>query len=316
LSQLNERLGTVLENVPLSKYTTLKIGGPAKYFFDASSSDDITKAVDAAKELGINYMMLGGGSNILVSDSGFDGLVIHATNDNMRIQGQKIYVEAGALNSQVVKETVNAGLTGLEWLATIPGTIGGAVYGNAGCYDHSIKEFISKVDVYRDGQKKRLNKKDCQYSYRESIFKKNKDMILSAEFTLEEGEKAKGQKIVQDLIARRTKTQPKGICAGSTFKNYKFKDEADLVDLKKKVKNIPQEFLKDMIIPAGWLLEQVGAKGMEMGDLQVSEEHANWIMNRGKGRADQFIMLTSELKTKVRDELGIQLHEEIQLVGF
>lgn len=316
LSQLNEKLGTVFENVPFSKQTTLKIGGPAKYFFDAATSDDIIRGIEAARELGIDHLILGGGSNILVSDSGFDGLVIHAKNNNMRIQGQKLYVEAGALNSQVVRETVNAGLSGLEWLATIPGTIGGAVHGNAGCFGNSIKDFISKVDVYREGQKKRLNKKDCQFSYRESLFKKNNDVILSAEFTLNEGNKTRGQGIVKDMIDRRAKTQPKGACAGSTFKNFKFRDDSEIKSLIKAVKEIPEEFLKNKIIPAGWLLDQVGAKGMEMGELQVSEDHANWIINRGKGRADQFVMLASELKTKVRDEFGIQLHEEIQYIGF
>jgi len=316
LSQLNERLGTVLEKVPLAKHTTIKIGGPARYFFEAASSDDIIRAVEAAGDLGLGYLVIGGGSNILVSDSGFDGLVIHAKNNNMRIQGQKIYVEAGALNAQVVREIVNAGLSGLEWLATIPGTVGGAVYGNAGCFGNSIKDFISKVDVYREGQKKRLNKKDCQFSYRESIFKKNNDVILSAEFILFEGSKAEGQKKIKELLERRSLTQPKGASAGSTFKNFKLYDDSELSALKKSVGEIPEEFLKNKIIPAGWLLDRVGAKGMEMGDLVVSDEHANWIINRGKGRADQFLMLVSELKTKVRDELGIQLQEEIQYIGF
>lgn len=301
----------------MSKHTTLRIGGPARFYFDAQTSDDLIRGVEAAKELGLNYYILGGGSNILVADSGFDGLVIHAVNKNLRLQGEKLYVEAGAINAQVVRETVNAGLAGLEWLATIPGTIGGAVYGNAGCFGKSMRDFISKVDVYRGGAKRRLGLKDCQFGYRDSIFKRNDDIILSAELTLAPGNKSAGLKKIEEFMQKRKESQPLGqACAGSTFKNFKFRDEKDIDILKQKAKDIPEEFIQKKYIPAGWLLDKVGARGMEMGDIKVSDQHANWLINQGKGRAEQFIMLTSKLKMLVRDELGIQLEEEIQLVGF
>jgi UDP-N-acetylmuramate dehydrogenase len=317
LSQLTDLLGHVLENEPLSKHTTLRIGGPAKFWFDAKTSDDMIRAVEAAKELGLNFYVLGSGSNVLAADSGFDGLIIHAVNNNLRTQGDKLYVEAGAINAQVVRETAAAGLTGLEWLATIPGTIGGAVYGNAGCFGESIRDYINKVDVYRNGAKKRLEKKDCQFGYRDSIFKRNKDMILSAEFNLKEGSKGPSLKKIEEYAKKRKESQPVGqTCAGSTFKNYKIRHEDDIKKLMQRVKEIPDDFLQKKYLPAGWLLEQVGAKGMEIGDMQVSEDHANWLINRGKAGADDFIMLVSKLKTLVRDELGVQLTEEIQYIGF
>lgn len=314
---MNELPGTVFENEPLSKHTTLCIGGPAKYYYEAVHSDDLISAVEIAKELGLEYVLMGAGSNVLVSDQGFDGLVIHAVNKNMRLQGEKLYVEAGAMNAQVAKETINAGLTGLEWLATIPGTIGGAIYGNAGCFGHSIKDVVTKVDVYRNGAKKRLGKKDCQFGYRDSIFKKSNDIILSAELVLEESTKDAGQSRMGEYMEKRKMSQPLGqLSAGCTFKNFKFNNEKDLEILTQKVKNIPQEFLAKQIIPAGWLIEQVGGKGMEMGDLIVSDTHANYIINKGKARAEEYIILMSKIKMLVRDELGIQLQEEIQLIGF
>lgn len=317
LAKLNELPGTVLENEPLSELTTLRIGGPAKYYYEASYSDDLIRAAETAKELGLEYVLIGAGSNILVSDQGFDGLVIHAVNNNMRLQGEKLYVEAGVMNAQVAKETINAGLTGLEWLATIPGTIGGAIYGNAGCFGHSIKDVVTKVDVYRNGAKKRLGKKECQFGYRDSIFKKSNDIILSAELILKESTKEDGLKRMEEYVMKRKASQPLGqLCAGCTFKNYKFNDEKDIEKLKSKVKDIPKEFLTTRIIPAGWLIEQVDGKGMELGNLIVSDVHANYIINNGKATADEYIMLISKIKMLVRDELGIQLKEEIQLIGF
>lgn len=317
LSKLNDLLGTVLNDEPMSKHTTLKIGGPAVYYYSAGTSDEIIKAIETAGDLGLLYEVIGSGSNLLVSDQGFDGLIIHCNNNNLRIQGEKLYVEAGAMNAQVARETANAGLTGLEWLGTIPGTIGGAIYGNAGCFGHAIKEVITKVDVFRDGAKRRLQKKDCQFGYRESVFKKNNDVILSAELKLKEGNKDAALKQIEEYMTKRRKTQPVGeLSAGSTFKNFRFNNESQIDILKQKVKDIPKEYLKEKIVPAGWLLEQVGAKGMEMGDLQVSDVHANWIINKGKANANDFIMLVSKLKMMVRDELGIQLQEEIQYIGF
>ncbi|MDD4995539.1 MAG: UDP-N-acetylmuramate dehydrogenase [Patescibacteria group bacterium] len=315
-SALTDRLVRVLTDEPLSQHTTLRIGGPAKYFYEANSSEDLIHAVEAAYEVGAKYFVLGGGSNILFSDAGFDGLVIHAMNKNLRTQAEKLYVESGAMNAQVVRETVNAGLTGLEWLATIPGTIGGAIYGNAGCFGGSMKDLISKVDVYSHGEKTRLLKKDCQFMYRDSIFKKTNPLILSAELILKPGNKAESLKKIDEYIKKRAETQPAGSSAGCTFKNFRYNNEADIAILKSKVKDIPADFLSKKLIPAGWLLDQVGARGMEMGGLAVSDKHANFIVNNGKGTADQFMMLTSKLKMLVRDELGIQIQEEIIFAGF
>ncbi|MBU0649166.1 UDP-N-acetylmuramate dehydrogenase [Patescibacteria group bacterium] len=316
LSQLTDSLGPVLENEPLKNHTTLGIGGGARFFYEAAHSDDLIKAVQTAEELNLKYFVLGGGSNVLVSDKGFDGLVIHAQNKNLRLQGEKIYVEAGVPNAEAARETVNAGLTGIEWLATIPGTVGGAIYGNAGCFGKSIKNAVSKVDVYRTGAKKRLLKKDCQFSYRDSMFKRNNDIILSAELALEPGEKQAGLKKIAEFMAQKKETQPLDKrSAGSIFKNYAFHQPQDIESIKAKC-DIPPEFLAAKKIPAGWLLEQVGAKGMKVGDIEISDKHANYFINTGKGTATQFIELLDSVKAKVKDQLGVELHEEIQLIGF
>ena len=316
LGQLNDHLGQVKEKELIKQYTSLKIGGPARYYYEADSSENLIKSVETARELNLAYFILGGGSNILVADSGFNGLVIHAANRNFRLHGEKFYVEAGVFCPEIAKESVNDGFTGLEWMAAIPGTIGGAVYGNAGCFGYSMKDCVSKVDVFRNREKKRLLKKECQFAYRSSIFQRTKDLILSAELTVTPGNKKKSLEKIKQYLEQKKQTQPLGEpSTGSVFKNFKIKNEKDIEILKRHAK-IPEEYIKNGILPAGWLLDQVGAKGMNIGGIEVSDKHANFIINRGSGTADQYIQLMSKLKMLVRDELGIQLVEEIEFIGF
>jgi UDP-N-acetylmuramate dehydrogenase len=183
------------ENIPLAEYTTFKIGGPAKYFLVAKTTDDLIEAVDFTKSKNLPYFILGGGSNLLISDKGFDGLVIKIPNSKFKIQNSKIIAEAGVPLGKLVKCSIDAGLTGLEWAVGIPGTVGGAVKVNAACFGGNMKDLVKKV-------------------------KKIDDIIISVELKLKKGNQEKSKRIIKEFIKKRKQTQPiEYPSAGCIFKN-------------------------------------------------------------------------------------------------
>lgn len=286
----------VKENILLKDYTTFKIGGPAKFLFIAKSTEDIINAIGVAKKSGIPFYLLGSGANVLVSDKGYDGLVIVTKNDAVTIEGDTVYAEAGASIGKLVLTTVNAGLAGIECWAGIPGTVGGSIFGNMGlpaAERGEMSDWIVTVTVLRDGKKIALTNEDCGFSYRHSNFKKGDDVILSATFELEKVNNI--DEIKESMKAYQKKKlgeQPLELpSSGCTFKN-------------------PQGE------KAGRLIDEVGLKGKKIGNAQVSEKHANFINNLGGAIAEEIIMLISLIKQKVRDEKHIQLEEEINYVGF
>lgn len=311
------------KNVILKKYTTADVGGPAKYFYKATSAPKLMKAVEFANKQNLPILILGGGSNLLISDAGFPGVVIK--NEIKGILGFKqiLKVGAGTLLSQLVAVTVRQNLAGLQKLAGIPGTVGGAIRGNSGAYGTSIGNCITRVVVFDPQNKKliSLTKKQCLFTYRNSIFKKNdlKGVSPQASLIILEGHfkftkaignnlKQEAQKILKD---RLSKNYWEGKNPGSFFKNV-------LVDnLSEEIlRLIPKEKQIHGKIPAGFLLESVGAKGMKSGKVEVSSNHANLFINTGDGKASDFIKLASILAKKVKEKYGITLEPEVQLVGI
>lgn len=300
-------------NISLSKYTTFKIGGDAKYFFIANNSDELIKAIADAQKKKLNYVVLGGGSNVLVSDSGFDGLVIINKNDGIEFEKEKVIAGSGTILMNLVHKSIEKGLTGLEWAVGIPGTVGGAVRGNAGAYRGQTSDNVFKVEVLRNGKKIILDKKDCGFGYRQSIFQNNKDLILSVEFKLKAGDKAESQKKIKELLEDRKNKQPLEFpSAGSVFKNVMIDENVNL----NKLRNLPKEYLEYKKIPAAWLIDTLDIKGKTIGGAQISSKHANFIINTGKATADDVIQLISYVKMQVRDKYGIELHEEVEYIGF
>ncbi|MBN1325849.1 UDP-N-acetylmuramate dehydrogenase [Candidatus Falkowbacteria bacterium] len=300
-------------NEPLSKYTTFKIGGDAKYFFIAKSSDELIKAINEAKKKKLNYIILGGGSNILVSDSGFDGLVIINKNDGIKFQKEKVIAGSGTILMNLVHKSIEKGLTGLEWAVGIPGTLGGAVRGNAGAYRGQTSDNVSKVEVLRNDKKIILDKKDCSFGYRQSIFQNNKDLILSVELKLKAGDRAESEKKIEKLLEDRKNKQPLEFpSAGSVFKNVLIDDNVNL----NKLRNLPREYLEYKKIPAAWLIDTLDLKGKTIGGAQVSSKHANFIINLDKATANDVLQLISYIKMKVRDKYNIELMEEVEYIGF
>lgn len=322
IEELRKKFGeNVLANEPLSRHCTFRIGGPAKYFLIAESGEEVTNAVKVAKELGLKFFIFSGGSNILFSDQGFDGLVIKIQNTKYEILDAKIVAEAGVPLARVVEAATENCLTGLEWAAGIPGTVGGAVRGNAGAYGHAIGEMVENVEALEVKSEKlkvkNYRKEDCKFGYRESVFKHNNDIILKVALKLQQGDKGKIKaEVEKNLAARDEKLPLEYPSAGCVLKNVEITDEILKSFRFHSTEEIPEEFIKRKKIPAAWLIERCDLKGKKVGGAKISEKHANFIVNVGKATADNVVALVSLIKMKVRDEFGIQLQEEIEYVGF
>ncbi|KKP71361.1 MAG: UDP-N-acetylenolpyruvoylglucosamine reductase [Candidatus Moranbacteria bacterium GW2011_GWE2_35_2-] len=307
----------IQKDVLLAPYTTFKIGGPARFFVEVKNEEELIEALEYAKENNLEYFILGGGSNILVSDKGFDGMVIKLQDTRYKIQDTNITCGASIAISKLVIESVKNSLTGLEWAMGIPGTVGGAVRGNAGAFGGEIAQNIVSVRAVKifntESKIIKLKKEDCKFSYRNSIFKEDTGwIILSVIMNLKQGNTEVSNTKIKEIVRKRIKKQPKYPSAGSFFKNPFVKNEKIIQEFEKEtgVKN------SDRKIPAGWLIEQVGLKGKKIGGAQVSEKHANFIINTGDATAEDVIILSSLIKQKVRTRFGVQLQEEVQLVGF
>ncbi len=310
----------VKEREALAKHVNIRLGGPADFYFEAKTSDELAQVVEAALADGLSYAVLGGGSNTLPSDEGFRGLVIQASNRGWKIEGARVSAEAGVPSGFLARKTAEAGLTGFEWAVSLPGTIGGAVRGNAGCFGGETKDALVSVETLRvnGGTTERVtyDKEACAFGYRDSVFKRNGEVILSATFTLAPASKETCLTKLEAVLAERKEEQPSNApSAGCMFKNFEFKDESEVSTLKSAAR-VPEAFLAAKRIPAGWLIERSGLKGATIGGAQVSEKHGNFLVNLGNATASDVVQLISRIKMKIRDGYGLQLEEEVQLLGF
>ncbi|MDO8668810.1 MAG: UDP-N-acetylmuramate dehydrogenase [Candidatus Buchananbacteria bacterium] len=307
----------IKEGELLASYTSFKIGGPAKYFCVAESTDDIVSLMGVAHKLKLPYFILGSGTNVLVSDNGFDGLVIKINDNKLKVKDEKMECSSGALLSKVVGQALASGLTGLEWASGIPGTIGGAVCNNAGAYGGDMAGIVDMVEIIRDNKIKKLNNKKCGWAYRSSIFKSadNHDIILSITLNLKRGSKNEIKAKMDEIISQRKQKDDKYPSAGSVFKNIKLAPE-EIKDFVSKYSDLPENFSAYATIPAAWLIEQCNLKGKKIGGAMVSEKHAGRIINAGQATAEDVIILISVIKQKVRSNFNLQLMEEIEYKGF
>lgn len=323
--KIKEEFPGIKENVFLAPYTTFKIGGRARYFFIVKEKKDLIEALQIVKQLKLPFFILGRGSNILVSDEGYRGLVIKCQMSNVKFQKNKIYSEAGTELKNLVRLSLEKSLAGLEWAAGIPGTIGGAIYGDTAAFGFSIADAIKSVEILdsKTLKIKNLSLKDCNFFNKESIFKNNKNLtILSVVLKLKKGNKKEIQKKIKEYLNHRKKTQPLNFSsAGCIFKNIEL---ADLPEYKKchykysdnKSLIIQGEFVPVSAgkIPAGYLIEKCGLKGKKIGGAQISEKHANFIVNLKEARAKDILKLINLIKQKVKRKFGIILKEEIQII--
>jgi UDP-N-acetylmuramate dehydrogenase len=302
----------ITENVPLRQLTRFAIGGPARLLMDASTEQALVSAFERIREAQSPWALTGGGTNLLAADEGFPGVVLRYTAKKIHIAGTLVTVEAGAILQDVVDATIEQGLRGLETMTGIPGWIGGAVYGNAGAYGHSIQERIESVRFF-DGQNFReLDNPSCEFQYRESIFKKHKDWIVtSTTLRLDPANPAELRATAEGILKIRNEKYPPTMrCAGSIFKNL------ILAELPLSVRErVPQTVIREGKVPSAYFLEQVGAKGITNGAIRVADYHANLIYNESGGTAREVRQVIEELTDKVRQVYGLQLEEEVQYLG-
>lgn len=301
------------KNVSLAKYTTFKIGGPAEFFVEVKKTEDLQEALLWAKENKQVVKVLGGGSNMLISDQGLKGLVIKLSLNKLDFIDTKVVVGPGVMLAYLLNEALEQGLTGLEFAAGIPGTVGGAIRGNAGTYGVAMDSVVKKISyVDENFELKEMTDKEANFAYRHSIIKEKSWIIVEAELELQKGDVAASRALVKERLEYRQNTQPNLPSAGCIFKNIPFED-VDLEALKSKHIEL-DKFEKFKKIPAAYIIEKAGLKGHQIGGAQISELHANYIVNTGQAKAEEVIMLISFIKQQVRDKYGIQLQEEVQLL--
>jgi UDP-N-acetylmuramate dehydrogenase len=304
---------TVSRDAPLANYTRFAIGGPADIYAETASVDAFVEALAVARASGRDYMVMGGGTNLIVSDEGFRGIMLRFVAREMRAADHRVESDAGAVLQDLVDFSIDRGLRGLETMAGIPGSVGAAVYGNAGAYGHAISESVRRVRFFDGARVRQFGQAECEFHYRESIFKRHKEWIIfSAALDLAPADAAVLRKTADDIVQVRNEKFPVTMkCAGSIFKNFL------LAELPAPVAAaIPANVIREGKVPAAYFLEKAGAKGMSRGAIHVAAYHANLIYNAGGGTAADLCALIVELKDRVRRQFSIELEEEVQYVGF
>ena len=304
--------GKVIINEAMAVHTTLGIGGPASLYTEVVKEEDLRRIIKVAIKEKVAYIVIGEGSNLLISDNGYQGIVIKDAVEGISIVGQRVIAKGGTNLQKFINYCVDKGLSGCEKMSGIPGAVGGAIYGNAGAYGQTISDYLVSVKAFNGRVVKVLDKKMCLFGYRDSIFKKNGQIILEGEFIFEKGSKEFLKRISLDTISLRLQKYPQGIkCPGSFFKNIEAGKLA-----KKTLEKIPKDKIIYGKIPAGYLMETVGAKGKVKGSIKIADHHGNLIVNLGAGKASDFHTLAFDYAEKVEKKYGIKLEPEVQLIGF
>jgi UDP-N-acetylmuramate dehydrogenase len=305
------------EKVQLSQFSNYKIGGPAEFFFEAKSADDVGWAAGEAKKRGLKIFILGGGTNLLIKDKGVKGLVLKPNLNSLEADEETVMAGAGVLMEKLLGFTISKGLSGLEWAGGLPGTVGGAVRGNAGAFGGELKDCIKEIESFDIENSKKITRKreECEFGYRNSIFKKlnGQEIILSAAFALKNGAPEEIKKSISEKIEYRKAKQPLEYPnIGSIFKNV-------------PVELVPKEILPKCadvvkqdpfpIVPAARFITLAGLKGKHSGGAMISPKHGNFIVNVSGAKASDVENLIGLVKKEIQSKFGIELEEEIVRVG-
>lgn len=279
---------------PMKNHTTFRVGGPAEFFVMPRSAEEVKKVIDLCRRESFPYYIIGNGSNLLVSDQGYRGVVlqIYKEMSYIEIEENVVVAQAGALLSAIANKALENGLTGFEFAAGIPGTLGGACVMNAGAYGGEMKDVLEEVTVLtEEGEVLIIPKENLELGYRTSIIARKGYIVLEARIQLREGEKEAIKSLMEELKDKRVSKQPLEYpSAGSTFKR-------------------PEGYF------AGKLIQDAGLKGYQVGDAQVSEKHSGFVINRGNATASDVMQLISDVKDKVKEQFGVTMEPEVKRVG-
>lgn len=306
----------VQENIPLSQYTTYKIGGPAKYFAECKNEQDIINAINWAKENRVPYFVLGGGSNVLVSDKGYKGLVLHISNTGNFIKGMEVEIGAGTNMEDVVDFSIKNGMKGLEWAGGLPGQLGGALRGNAGAFGGEIKDIVKSVRaISPEGKIKNFSNKQCKFAYRTSIFKeKPGHIIISVQLGFKKGDPKELRHVADEKKEWRKIKHPMEYGnSGSMFKGVGL-DKLSL-SVKKRYPNF-KNAVRNGHVAAAFFIDQAGLKLKRIGGAEISDKHPNFLVNKsGNARAEDVIMLKSMIVSRVMCKFNVMLEDEVEFLG-
>jgi len=282
----------IQEQIKIAPYTSFGIGGPADYLVMVDNREDLVEAIKWARNKSLKFLILGGGSNILVADVGFRGLVVVNRAKRVEFRDNQLVADSGISLAELINQTVEQGLTGLEYFAGIPGSLGGAIYNNAHYNDWLIGNLVESVEVLdKDNQLKSLSRAECQFAYEQSRFQTSGEIILTASLKLKPGKKEEVESIAREALNYRRSNHPQEKSAGCVFQNPGKQRAAELI-------------------------EQAGLKGFQVGGAQVSPQHAGFIINpQGQAKAEDVLKLIEIIKEKVKQHSGIELEEEIFLYG-
>ena len=310
-SRLRKALGgMLLTQEPLRHHTTLRIGGPADFYFAARTPDELLVALRVGRELGIPVFLLGGGSNLLVSDDGFRGLVVRNAIETIEFDGDAAHVGCGADFLDLIYQCRDRDLAGLEFAAGIPGSVGGALYGNAGCYGQDIGQVTIECTITTiDGAKVETRPAAWfEFAYRDSRLKRDPRVLISCLLQFRAGDRREIQRVIDEKLEIRRVKHPHWRIeptAGSYFKNL----PPDWVMPGAKLSPGTHR------VAAGQLLDEVGCRGLRVGDAMVFAKHANIIVNAGHASAREVLELAGIMKARVRERFGVELEEEVMFLG-
>ncbi|MBS6194894.1 MAG: UDP-N-acetylmuramate dehydrogenase [Clostridiales bacterium] len=286
--------GQILVDEPMKKHTTFRLGGPADYYLCPETPEQIREILHICEEEKMPCFILGNGSNLLVSDKGFRGVVvqIYKNMNQVLAEGNRIRAQAGALLSLIAKRAAEAGLAGMEFASGIPGTLGGAVVMNAGAYGGEMKDILESVTVLTpEGEIRKLEASELNLGYRTSVVRERGYIVLEAVLLLNPGEKEKILERMEELKIQRVTKQPLEFAsAGSTFKR-------------------PEGYF------AGKLIDDAGLRGYRVGGAQVSEKHCGFVVNTGEATAEEVIQLLQDVQEKVYEKFGVKLEPEVKFLG-
>lgn len=284
----------VKKSEPMKSHTTFRVGGPADYFVTPQTAEEVAKVIEVCSQENVPYYIVGNGSNLLVSDNGYNGVIIqiYKQMNQVEVNGNEIHAQAGALLSLIANRALEAELTGFEFAAGIPGTLGGACVMNAGAYGGEMKDVLKSVTVLTgDGEVKTLQKEELELGYRTSVIAKRGYIVLDAVIGLQGGKKEEIKAVMDDLKERRITKQPLEYpSAGSTFKR-------------------PEGYF------AGKLIQDAGLRGFQVGGAQVSEKHCGFVINKDQATAADVMNLMNQVSDKVYEKFGVRLEPEVKRLG-